>query len=325
VRKLVVVLLLCGACKPKDATPEGKASASPQAETSAANAADMEKLEQAEGEVQARRDEISREREKITAEHTALEEKRKEVVAQGGDVKAVDDAEQALRAREANLLEKQSDLDKKIDTLITDYHAASAAPANGPGDNMARRELGVANREKDFSRREQLIAQREATLAERERDLAKRERETCSVQPAPIIQTVPAPPPAGSHYSKRDVEPLLQSARRKMTEKGLLAGDLPAPANRLEREAMDAMGTGDFGRAKFAADQLLATIDGLHIDRGFVAAKINRLAAAWKSSKLADDIQQQVSDLFREATADYGDGKYTSANGKLNRIYALVQ
>jgi hypothetical protein len=311
------------ACKPNN-TAEGKASASPTAEP-AQNAAEMQKLEEAEGEVQARREEITREREKVTADRVALEEHKKQVAAQGGDPKAVEEEEKAVAAREEKLVEKENDLDKKIEVLINDYHTVQAGPTTGPGDNVTRREQGVASREKDFARREQQIASREATLAERERELARRERDTCSVQPAPIIQTVPIAPPSGSRYSKRDVEPILKDARRKMTEKGLLPADLPAPAKGLEHEAMDAMGAGDFGRAKFAAEQLLAVINSLQVDRAFVVQKINRLASMMKSAKPPEDVKQQMDELFRDATVDFGDGKFVSSNSKLNRIYALVQ
>src|SRR5262249_34199747 len=131
--------------------------------------------------------------------------------------------------------------------------------------------------------------------------------------PRPIGRA-PAPPP-GARYSRRDVEPLLTAARRKMSDKGLLESDLPSPARGLEREATAAMSSGDFGRARFAADQLNATIDSLKVDRTFIVGKINRLNGAMKSTRLAGDARKEVDDLFRDATADYGDGKFASANG----------
>ena len=285
----------------------------------------MEQLQEQEGDVLARRDLLTREREKVSADRAALDEKRKQVAAQGGDTKVVDEEEQALSAREAKLGEQESELNKKIDTLISGYQAA-ASPAAGPGDQMARREAAVALREKDFTRREVTVAQREASIAERERDLAKREKDTCSVGPPTIVQqTVTAPSSIGSKYSRHDVEPILQNARRKMTEKGLLPSDLPAPSKGLEKEATDAMGAGDFGKAKFAADQLYSAVDGVKVDKSFIVGKITRLSTAVRSSKLADEARQQVEELFRDATADYGDGRFGAANGKLNRIYALVQ
>jgi hypothetical protein len=44
-----------------------------------------------------------------------------------------------------------------------------------------------------------------------------------------------------------------------------------------------------------------------------------------KSAKLGEDVRRQVDELFRDAATDYGDGKFASANGKLNRIYALLR
>ena len=190
---------------------------------------------------------------------------------------------------------------------------------------MVRREAQVAARERDFSRREQTMAGREAELAARERDLAKREREMCSAGTTTTIIREVEPPTPGKRYNKRDVEPVLARARRHMAEKGLLSSDLPAQARALEKEATESMAEGDFGKAKFAADQFLAVVDGVRIDKGFIAGKISRLNAAVKGKTLAAGVGGQVDGLFREATADYGDGKFSGANGKLNRIYALIQ
>jgi hypothetical protein len=131
-------------------------------------------------------------------------------------------------------------------------------------------------------------------------------------------------PAAPSRYSRKDVEPLLSSARRKMTEKGLLASDLPSPVRDLEREAAAAMSDGDYARARFAADQLVATVESVKVDKAFIMAKIGRLNGAIKAAGLPEDSRRQADELFRDATADYGDGRFTAANGKLNRIYALL-
>ena len=273
----------------------------------------MDKLQEDEGEVLSRRDALSRERERVAADRQALEQKKK----QGGDTDA---EEKALLAREAKLQAEETDLQKKLEALLSRYRVEAQSPA---GADTTRREAQVATREKDMSRREGTLAEREARLADREKELAKRERETCVATPATIVQTVPYE--RGSKYSRRDVEPLLASARRKMSEKGLLASDLPAPAKGLEREATHAMGIGDYGRARFAADQLVATIESVKVDKSFISAKISRLNGAIKGAKLGGDAQKQVDDLFREATSDYGDGKFTPANGKLNRIFGMLQ
>lgn len=307
---LVIVALVTVGCRgePKSSAPSPELTAR------------IEKLQEEEGSVLARRDELSRERQKVETDRAALEAKRKEAAATGADTAPIDDAARALSAREARLAAEEAKLGRELDGLLRTYQTLATGAT---GKDVAAREAQVALREKDFARREQAVADREATLAAREKELARRERETCSVQPAPVMTPVVVSAP-GARYSRRDVEPLLSGARRKMSEKGLLASDLPSPAKDLEREATAAMGSGDWSRARFAADQLVATVDSVKVDKAFIMAKIGRLNGAVKGAKLAEDARKQVDDLFRDATADYGDGKFASANGKLNRIYALL-
>jgi hypothetical protein len=314
VRWIVLVAFL-GACQGK-----GQEGADPKMVADVTGR--IAKLQEQEGDVVGRRDELRRERDKVKADRVALEEKRKQVAAEGGDVAAVDQEAKALEERESALATKELELNTKIDTLMRGYQEVVVGV--GGAEDVSRREAAVAVREKDYSRREDGIARREAEIAARERELAKRERETCSVQATTtIVQAAPTPPP-GSKYSRRDVEPLLQKARRKMGEKGLMSSDLPAPAQALEREATGAMASGDYAKAKFAADQLIATIEGIKIDKAFIAAKINRLNGAIKGKTLVEDVRKQVDGLFRDATSDYGDGKFTGANAKLNRIWGLI-
>ncbi|MEZ4369049.1 MAG: hypothetical protein R2939_22620 [Kofleriaceae bacterium] len=139
--------------------------------------------------------------------------------------------------------------------------------------------------------------------------------------PTTIIQTVDA---KGSKYGRRDVEPMLTRARTNMSKKGLLAADLPGPAQGLEKEATAAMADADFGKAYFAASQLLATVDSIKIDRAFIGAKIGRLSARMKGRTLEAGAQAQVDGLFREATEKYGDGDFGGANKRLNQIASLI-
>ena len=53
-------------------------------------------------------------------------------------------------------------------------------------------------------------------------------------------------------------------------------------------------------------------------------AKTGRLHAAIKGKNLSSSKRSQVDKLFRGATANYGDGKSSSANRKLNKIYAAI-
>lgn len=305
-RAALAALLLASGCK-DSATA---ATAGPSAER-------IETLQAEEGHVLARRDALVRERAEVDAEREALDTKRKEVSAAGGDLKALDAETQALAAREARLAGDEARFRTEMDGLLRGYQQAATGAT---GKDVASREAQVALREKDFARREQSLAEREAQLATREREQARHEREVC---PAPGPATVAAAP-AVSRYSRKDVEPLLSSARRKMSEKGLLASDLPSPVRDLEREAASAMSSGDFARARFAADQLVATVEELKVDKSFIMAKIGRLNGAIKSAKIEEGSRKQADELFRDATADYGDGKFAAANGKLNRIYALL-
>jgi hypothetical protein len=303
-RVLFVSLVLLAGCR------------DPQASGAPARAEDrarLEKLQEEEGQVLARRDQLHRERVEVDAERAALDERRK----QGGDVRQLDAEATALAAREARLLAEEAKLGRELDGLLRTYQLAAV----GAGDkDVAGREAQVALRERDFARREASLAEREAQLAAREREQARRERETCGPQ-APMT---PAAASVPTRYSRKDVEPLLVGARRKMSEKGLLPSDLPAPAKSLERDAAEAMSAGDFARARFAADQLVATVDTMAIDKAFVMAKIARLNTTVKQARVGDEARKQIDELFRDATADYGDGKFAAANGKLNRIYALV-
>ncbi len=307
-------LALLLACRGPAAQPS--AAQASEASPGTAVAGRIEKLQEEEGDVLARRDELTRAREQVSADRAALDEKRKQVAAAGGDLHAVDDEERALLARERKLVAEERELSRKIQALLTGYQEVTTGAAGGR--DLGAREAQVAVREKDFARREKEVAQREATLAEREKELARRERDTCS---APAVAAAPAP---GARYTRHDIEPLLTSARRKMVDKGLLESDLPAPALGLEREATAALASGDLGRARLAADQLVATIDNVKIDKAFIVAKINRLNAVLKSAKLGDGARRDADDLFRDATADYGDGKFAAANAKLNRIFALM-
>jgi len=274
----------------------------------------MEALQKEESGVLSRRSELEREREAVKEARAALEEKKQQP---GGDPKALAAEEEALAAREAKLLAEELKHSQDVEKLLSQYKALSAAGGAAGRADVTQREASMAGREKDVAGREQSLARREAELASRERDLAKREKETCSLVPTTIVQT--ALPP-GAKYNRRDVEAALSKARRKMSEKGILSGDLPPHASNLEKEATESMGAGEFGRAKLAADALLASVDQMKIDKGFIQAKINRLSSKMK----AQQTSKEVEELFRGATSDYGDGKFPAANGKLNKIYAII-
>jgi hypothetical protein len=318
----LVAALLVGGCSEKKA-----AAPAPDPKVAEASAKAAEQILKEEEDVFARREELSRERKTLREARAALAEKRKQAASGGGDVAAIEQEASDIEAKERALFDKESELNAKLDTLVSQYQqvlAQKAVPAGGgPAAEIAGREAGLATREKDVARREDRLAQRESELAARERAQALREKETCGTATTTVIQQVE--PAKGSKYTKRDVEPVLQKARKRMNEKGLLESDLPAPAQALEGESVGAMKDGDYGKAKFAADQLYATVDSMKIDKGFIAAKIGRLNGLIKGRSVDGDKKKEVDELFRGATADYGDGKFAAANTKLNRIYALVR
>jgi hypothetical protein len=285
--------------------------------------AESTEIVEQEDDVLARREALVRSRQRVRGEREKLAEQRRQAIASGADPAALDEADTALIDEEKRLVAEEESLDAKIKEVIRQRREMTDALASGTdqGARVAAREGRVADRERDFAGREQRLADREAALAEREQALAKRERETCGVA-QPIIRTVDV---KGSRYTKKDVEPLLTRARSAMSKKGILASDLPAPAQELEQEATKAMAEGDYGRARFAASQLLATVEAMRVDKGFIAAKIQRLNGAIRGKSIDDAKQGEVDDLFRGATADYGDGKFGDANRKLNRIFAAVR
>src|SRR5262249_37936456 len=124
----------------------------------------------------------------VSAERAALEAKKQKLAASGGDLRAVDDEEKALRQREDKIVADERDLAKKIDGLISGYQEVSTGAATGK--DMAAREAQAALGETDWRRAGRPLADRGSTLADRERELARRERDTCSVQ-----TVVAAPPP----------------------------------------------------------------------------------------------------------------------------------
>jgi hypothetical protein len=315
---LAVVATLVSACK-----GDGGAGGEPATEV----LAQSEEIAGEEDDLLTRRDSLLMRRKEIREKRAELVEQRRQLTATGADTSDVDREVDALLERENELVAEEAALNDKYEQILEQRRAmmAQLATVSVGGDDTAKvavREQGVAGREKELARREDRLAQREAELAGRERALALREKEMCGTAlPATIIETVDT---KGSRYTKRDVDPLLQRARRHMSRKGILAADLPAPAQSLEKEATKAMADGDYGKARFAAAQLLATVDAINVDKSFIQAKITRLNGAIKSRSLDESTRAEVDALFRAATADYGDGNYTSANGKLNTIYAKI-
>ncbi len=273
-----------------------------------------------------RRDVLLNSRRALRDERAELSRKLAAARASGGDTEELDRAAEALAEREKGLDKEESELNGKLDQILAQRRAITQALAGAGADDatqMAAREAGLAEREKALAAREERVAKREAELGEREREVARFREEKCgTAPPTTIIQTVDA---KGSKYTKKDVEPLLRKARKQMSKKGILIYDLSGPTQGLEKEATQAMAEGDYGRARFAAAQLVAAIGATRINKGFISNKIDWLSARMKGKQLEAGKQKEVDKLFRDAVTAYGDDKFTTANRALNAIYSRIQ
>lgn len=261
-----------------------------------------------------RRDALIEQREKLERERKAVVEQIKATEASGGDTKALAKQRDDLTAQIDGQSAELGQMSDKITTLSTKLD--SAADIAGREEKLASREGRVAGREAQLGERERLLAQREAALAQREKD-------TCGTAQPMIIQQ--AAPRGDGKYTKADIQPLLARARAAMQKKGVLVGDLPGPAQGLEGESTRAMADNDWGKAYFAAAQLVATVDAVKIDRGFIQAKTGRLSAQVKASKPDDATNQQLAGVLSDVMQKYNDGNFAAANQRLNQLAALLK
>jgi hypothetical protein len=239
--------------------------------------------------------------------------------------------ESKLANLEASLVQQEVGLNQKLQSLLDEKGGLVdrlAKDKTGSSRDVVatRREYGVALREKDMARREAELARRENALATREQALAERQAKGCP-KVATVVQTVVPAAPArggGESYSRKDVEPVYKAALAAMQTKGILTADLPGGVDRLVTEVRHSVSKNDFVRAKYAADQLLATVRGMKVDREFIGAKIGRLNSAMRTSRPTGDNKAKVAALFQQATAAYGDGRFIEANRQLNRIYGII-
>jgi DNA repair exonuclease SbcCD ATPase subunit len=320
VRRLILAslpLLLLPAChrnKPADVAPI---------------TAEDESLRKNESELITQRGALQRERKKIADARAEIVERRSQLGHDSAGQAALDEEEKKLLAKESDLSSQESQVNAKLDELLRmrgdlvkkATQVVATAPGADPLERAARREQSVASRERDVAEREHDVAQREAQLAAREAVLAKRERDTCGAVAMPAKIDLPK----GLHYTAKDVEPTYKKALKLMQDKGLLASDLPPGTGKLVEDTREAMKKADFVRAKYDAEQLLATVEEIKIDRSFISAKMARLSAAMRGKKLDGGDKKTVEDLFQEATANYGDGKFPQANTKINRLFALLK
>lgn len=296
-------------------------------------AAEADGLQKHESELVGRRGALQRERSKLSEARKELSDRRAQLGHDNVGQAALDEEEKKLSAKESELSGEETALNQKVDELLRAraelvQKATQAAQGGGgsgpdPLERAARREQGVADREKAVARREAEVAEREKGMAERELKQAHREKETCGT--VSVVAPTKIELPKGLKYSARDVEPTYKKALKIMAERGILAADLPPGTGKLIEETREAMKAADYVRAKYGADQLLATVEEIKIDRNFISAKMARLAAAMRGKKLDGDARKGVEGLFQDATANYGDGRFTDANQKINKLFAQLK
>src|SRR5215813_10744266 len=267
----------------------------------------------AQQELIKRRDALLEQRQRLESQRKVVLEQIEKAEASGGDTKELTKQRDDLTAQIDGQSAELGQMSDKLSNLSNKLDSAAA---------MAMREDRLAQREDRVAKREDRIGEREKSIAVREEKLAQREKETCGTAPPMIIQ---APARADGKYGKADFQPLLARARATMSKKGVLLADLPGPAQGLEGESTRAMAEGDWGKAYFAAAQLVATVDAVKIDRAFIQAKTARLSNQVKASKPDDATNQQLTGVLSDVMQKYNDGNFAAANVRLNQLATISE
>jgi DNA repair exonuclease SbcCD ATPase subunit len=306
---LALVVAVAG-CKDKAA-----AKADPKA---------LEAQNQAEQDLLARRDALLQSREQIETKKTELQAKIDEARKNGTDTTDLE-TELAKLSSEANA--NQDELVELLKRQNESYKAQiesmrAAGGGGGGGAEIAALSAQLRSRDNQLADLEKRLVAMAGQLSDIRDDIQK-QAETCGAGGGTTIIQAPKLP-AGSKYSKKDVEPILTKARGVMSKKNIAMADLPGGISGLEKEAMSAMGDGEYGKAYLAASTLLQNVEAIKIDKGFVSAKIARLNRVMKQKKLDDVTSKQVLDLFNEVGEKYNDGDFTGANKRLQEIAKLL-
>ncbi|MGE5185567.1 MAG: hypothetical protein ACM31C_26070 [Acidobacteriota bacterium] len=292
-----LVLLLCfgiasSACKGKndaDAAPDPAAV-------------------KAQQELIARRDALLAARQKLQTERDSIEAQIKDTEAKGGDT--------------SDLVKKKAELDTQIESSTSDLinmvnSKLDAMKASGDRTaNIASREAEIASREKAVADREARVAEREKSLVQRDSELAQRWKDTCAGGQV-IIQ---APPAKGGNYTKKEVSDAIARARTAMSRRGLLASDVPGFVQLENNAAAES----DPNRAYALASQLYPLVEQVKIDGPFIKAKLARMQAQLRSSKVDEATNAQLAQGITDVTQKYGDGDYAAANRRLNQLAAAL-
>jgi len=305
----VLLLLAIASCK-----DNASAKSDPKA---------TEAAEQADQDLLTRRDALLQSREKLDEEKSKLQAQIDEARKSGGDTT---DLESQLAKLST---EQNANQDELLEVLKRQNEAykvqLETLRGQGGGDRseIAALSAQLQRRDSQLADMEKRLVAMTGQLGDIRSDIQK-QAETCS-QGGGTTTIIQAPKlPAGSRYSKRDVEPMLTKARSLMSKKGISGSDLPGGVSGLEKEATSAMAEGEYGKAFLAASTLLQNVEALKIDKTFVSTKIARINRAMKSKKLDDATSKQVLDLFNEVGEKYNDGDFTGANKRLNTIAGML-
>jgi len=258
----------------------------------------------------------------LVAKRDAMLKKRQELEKQADQIDQQINEAKAAGSDTADLEKQKTEIEKQIDSQQNDYSEINTKldQIKISGDKAAQiasREAEISSRERIIAERESAVAQREKALAQRESDMAQRWKDSCTIAApaAPVVITKP-----DGKYTKKDVTELVARARAQMNRKGLIASDLGSNSN-LESEASKALNENDVTTAYFAATHLLQAVDGITVNRAFIQAKYNRLAAQVKGSK---GDEKQLADILGDVMQKYNDGNFVAANVRLNQLAGML-
>lgn len=250
-------------------------------------------------------------------QRSSLEQEEKKLLAE----------ERQLAGRISDFERERSKLEKEKTRLLEQI---AATGKRSGGASVEQREATVAGRER-------ALARREAELAEREKEIGAKEREALALlqQARELLtgldgtsKTIVVNRTVAAGANKRPTASAVRSSERKvrsvMRRKGILKADLSPAARELERAAERAEKGQDYEEAANAYDQLLTAVNSIAVNKEFVQAKFGRINREVGSKKLGAK-SKQINRLLNDVSGYFTDGRYESANRKINEIYALMQ
>jgi len=289
---LLVLAFLVGGCKNK-----GDADA----------ATDPDALK-AQQDLIARRDAMMAERKKLESSLGDIDHQIEEKKAKGEDVTELVKQRTDLASQADTKKSEETSVDSKLDQMR----------ANGPADGR------IADLERKL--RQEIAELEQAKLAlkaaqDNTEKLARQFKDSCTG--GTTTQILQVAPPKGANYSRSEAEGIYNKAKGAIAKKGLLGSDLGGAAA-LDSQVQAAMGKQDWVAAYYAASSLLQQVDGIKIDRPFIDAKYNRLAAQVRKNT-DPTVQKQLEDGMQEIVRLRAANNYVAVNAKLNALFALAR